>query len=250
VGKTRSRASGARRDASGRAANAILQNADGYEQVATDAFQEIVADLYDGFLSAEDRRGVLPPDRGVIPPLVKWGNPQSGPYTWPVDATGQILGLQTGVVNLPPANVRMGLFAWAALGHETAGHDILHADTGLADELARAVWDALIKQKMTGLARYWSDRIDETASDVLLGTPLVCAPELEMAPRLGALLEWAAHGVAAPRGHHPSRHPPCCLQPPGIVLEQGAPGRGRPLGLEGELLGDPQRIPQEALPCP
>jgi len=68
-------------------AQAILQKGEGYNWVATDAFEEVVSDLYDGFLSAEDRRGIDPPDRGTIPPLVKWGNPSSGPYTWPVDAT-------------------------------------------------------------------------------------------------------------------------------------------------------------------
>jgi hypothetical protein len=74
----------------------------------------------------------------------------------------------TGVVSLPPAHARGGLLAWGALGHETAGHDILHADIGLDEELAEAVFDALNDQNLgRGLARYWSSRIDETASDVL-----------------------------------------------------------------------------------
>ena len=59
----------------------ILQNGEGYNWIATDSFQEIVSDLYDGFLSAEDRRGINPPDKGKIPPLVKWGRPDHGPYT-------------------------------------------------------------------------------------------------------------------------------------------------------------------------
>ncbi|MEZ6114036.1 MAG: hypothetical protein R3C99_23940, partial [Pirellulaceae bacterium] len=36
-------------------AHAILQNGERYEDQATDAFQEVVSDLYDGFLSMEDR---------------------------------------------------------------------------------------------------------------------------------------------------------------------------------------------------
>jgi hypothetical protein len=146
-------------------AQAILQQGEGFAPDATDAFQEVVSDLYDGFLSAEDRQGVHPPDRGVIPPLVKWGNPDSGPYTWPVDATFSF-GLRAGVVNLPPANARKGLLAWAALGHETAGHDILHADTGLQPELAAALQQNLDSLGY-GLAEYWSSRIDETSSDVM-----------------------------------------------------------------------------------
>jgi hypothetical protein len=146
-------------------AQALLQQGEDYLQLATDAFQEVVSDLYDGFLSAEDRRGVKPPDHGVVPPLVKWGNPEWGPYTWPVDATAAF-GAGAGVVSLPPAHARAGLLAWSALGHETAGHDILHADDGLTLELADELRRRLT-QLGHGLADYWADRIDETASDVM-----------------------------------------------------------------------------------
>jgi hypothetical protein len=148
-------------------AQAILQRGEAYEPRARPAFQEVVADLYDGFLSAEDRRGVAPPDRETLPPMVKFGSPDAGPYTWTVDATTSF-GLRVGVVSLPPANARRGLLAWAALGHETAGHDILHADDGLLDQVSTAVRAALLGDGATrALAGYWADRIDETASDVL-----------------------------------------------------------------------------------
>jgi hypothetical protein len=148
-------------------AQTILQNGENYQTKATDAFQEVVSDLYDGFLSAEDRRNVKKPDYEVIPPLVKWGNPDYGPYTFPIAATASF-GLQMATVNLPPANARKGLFAWAALGHETVGHDILSADEGLIEELGRQVEAAIQKNKIgNGLAEYWSTRIDETASDIL-----------------------------------------------------------------------------------
>lgn len=147
-------------------AQAILQNGEGYAERQTDAFQEVISDLYDGFLSAEDRVGVEPPDRGVTPPLAKWGRPDFGPYTFPVDAT-EIFGCHAAVVSLPPANTRQGLLAWAALPHETAGHDILSADTGLRGQLIQAVRGALRDANMPFLARYWSSRIDETAADVM-----------------------------------------------------------------------------------
>jgi hypothetical protein len=84
-----------------------------------------------------------------------------------VDAT-RTFGLTVGVVNLPPANARHGLCAWAALGHECGGHDILHADRGLLTELSDRVGAALTKAKLgTRMSNYWSSRIDETASDVL-----------------------------------------------------------------------------------
>ncbi len=153
-------------------AEAILQNGTDFEAKATNAFEEVISDLYDGFLSEESRNStgqkIKPPDRGVIAPLVKWGNPDAGPYTWPVDAT---LGLnvRAAVVSLPPAHLKAGLLAWSALGHETAGHDILHADTGLLQELGSKVYNAIISNLggNSFLASYWRNCIDESASDVM-----------------------------------------------------------------------------------
>lgn len=148
-------------------AQAILQNGEGFEEVTTDAFEEVVSDLYDGFLSAGNRAGLKTADNVVLAPLVKWGNPGFGPYTWPINATGSF-NCEAAVVSLPPANAHAGLFAWAALGHETAGHDILNADDGLAGEMAGRVRQALLAAHIgAGLATYWSQRIDETASDVM-----------------------------------------------------------------------------------
>lgn len=150
-------------------AQAILQNGEGYQQKATDAFQEVLSDLYDGFLSEEDRHGIKKPDLSVIPPLAKWGCPNDGPYTWTAASTRYFaFGKQAAIVNLPPAHARCGLLAWAALAHETAGHDILEADNGLLSELANAVGQALLSGDVGNiLPDYWAERIDETASDVL-----------------------------------------------------------------------------------
>jgi phosphoglycolate phosphatase-like HAD superfamily hydrolase len=148
--------------------HAILQNGERFEDKATDAFEEVVSDLYDGFLSAQDRRGIKAPDHIVLAPLVKWGNPDFGPYTWPIDATMEAFDVGAAIVNLPPSNARRGLAAWAALGHETAGHDILHADEGLQAQLAAAVQTKLEAANIGfGFPEYWASRIDETASDVL-----------------------------------------------------------------------------------
>jgi len=47
-------------------AHSIIQNGEGYYEATTDGFQEVISDLYDGFLSAEDRQGVKCPDKGTI----------------------------------------------------------------------------------------------------------------------------------------------------------------------------------------
>src|SRR5262245_56790914 len=176
-------------------AQALLQRGERFEAKALGSFQEVVADLYDGFLSAEDRRGVNPPDKEVDPPLVKFGNPDFGPYTWPADAT-ETFGLKVAVVNLPPANARRGLMAWPALGHETAGHDILHADNGLLAEVSAAVRSGLAADDSTAdLAGYWADRIDETASDVF--------GILNMGPAAGIDLIGFFRGLSAAAGQPP-----------------------------------------------
>lgn len=142
---------------------------------ALKALQEVVSDLYDGFLSAADRGDVKPPDHGAVPPLVKWGRPGFGPYAWTTPATASY-GCDCGLVNMPPAFRMQGLAAWAALGHETSGHQVLHADDGLRGALARAVYDRIMQSDAVtlsdpdnreALALYWSDRIDESASDVM-----------------------------------------------------------------------------------
>jgi len=147
-------------------AQALLQQGEGYLEVQTDAFQEVISDLYDGYLSAADRGGVKRPDLGVTAPLVKWGYPDRGPYTFPADSTHS-LGVHCGIVNLPPSHARGGLLGWAALPHELSGHGILHADLGLLNELRHKIYNALQPQFGHSLARYWSNRTDEAASDVL-----------------------------------------------------------------------------------
>ena len=160
----------------------INQRVSGYQKNATHAFEESIADLYDGFLSMEERRGVKTPDHETVSPLVKWGNPNDGPYTWPAD-TGSRIGLKMAVVNMPPAYSK-NVALWAALGHETGGHDILHADDGLLGELAKTVETKILEKSSPSLkkqkvifngrkiplvkfvADYWKNRIDETASDV------------------------------------------------------------------------------------
>lgn len=146
---------------------------DGANTLGVNAFQEVVSDLYDSFLSEELRAGnqtgipIEPPTYGTIPPLVKYGNAEFGPYTWTVDATSQILGMKCAIVSLPPSQIKGGLLAWSALGHETGGHDILHADEGLLEELAQKVYTAVMESfRSRSLANYWAKCIDETVSDV------------------------------------------------------------------------------------
>jgi len=176
-------------------AQAILQHGEDYNKKTTDAMQEVVSDLYDGFLSAEDRRDIKPPDIGIVAPLVKWGNSEYGPYTWPVDSTIGF-GVKAAIVNLPIANAQRGIFAWAALGHESAGHNIINADTGLRQELRNCLWNGMQNANLASLLPdYWGSRIDETASDVL--------GILNMGPAAGIALIGYFRALNAASGREP-----------------------------------------------
>jgi len=167
----------------------------------TRALQEVVGDLYDGFLGAEARDGVKPPDDGRLPPLVRWGRPDLGPYTWPVRWTSQ-LGARAGVVGFPPAAARRGLLLWAALSHETAGHDFLSADRGLREELAGVARRALGRRG----GDYWAKRIDEAASDLLGILNMGPVVALAIVVHLRALRANAG-GPPRLRGRGPARRP-------------------------------------------
>ena len=76
--------------------------------------------------------------------------------------------IEIGIVYLPVQLGYHGLLAWATLGHETSGHDILRADIGLIDELKGAVKDALLKENVDPtLIEYWIFCFEETESDVM-----------------------------------------------------------------------------------
>ncbi|HTP60329.1 MAG TPA: hypothetical protein VMM82_15510 [Spirochaetia bacterium] len=169
-------------------AQAILQHAESFEPQATGAFQEVVADLYDGFLSHEDRANIKLPDRDTITPIVKWGNPEDGPYTITIESARQ-LGVECAIVNLPPAIARGVLVAWSSLAHETAGHDVAHADIGLVPEMKQTVRNAILTSKKIGnatirntLATYWSNCMDETSADIMGILNMGPAPAIGMIP--------------------------------------------------------------------
>jgi hypothetical protein len=169
-------------------AQSIIQHATHFQRDATSAFQEVVSDLYDGFLSAEDRQHIKMPDFEVIAPIVKWGNPEDGPYTITIEQAQQIK-VQNAVVSLPPAIAQGVLVAWSSLAHETAGHDIAHADDGLVPEMQAAVANAIRKDTKIKsaamknlLATYWSNCMDETSADVMGILNMGPAPAIGMIP--------------------------------------------------------------------
>jgi hypothetical protein len=135
---------------------------------ATDAFQEILFDLYDTFLNPQWRR--FRPNFSRLPPAMKWGNPYDmAPYAWDTRATQPFFGVECGVVSMPPAYAKRGLLGWAAAGHECCGHDILSADAGLHAEVEETLKEQIAKlePRLRPLGQYWLQRWDEAAADVI-----------------------------------------------------------------------------------
>lgn len=139
-------------------------------RAAINSFQEVVIDLYDNFLSNMRRQGLKPPDHVILPPLVRSSaQDMGGPMTMPVDEMSKI-GVESAIVYFPPEYMRGGLLAWSCWSHEVSGHDILHAHTGVIEELSNVVVKK-IREQVKGydpLIESWAKlRIDESASDIL-----------------------------------------------------------------------------------
>lgn len=128
----------------------------------TKAAQELVSDLHDEFA-----KGAFP-YRRTTPSLHIWSQ-TVGPYTYNINAL-ETLGLKTSMVVMPIVNSLGGLFAWTTYAHEVAGHNNLHARACIDNELQTTIFNKLhygSSHITKDLAEYWSDRSDETLSDVL-----------------------------------------------------------------------------------
>jgi hypothetical protein len=187
-------------------ASGVLQRAEGFLPEQTWALQEVVSDLYDGFLSVEDRQGIKTPDHDVPAPIVHWGSNEGGPRA----VTSEMLdplGIKAGVVTLPVGSARAGLIMWAALSHEACGHDVIGGDEGLVEEMQRAVAAELWSHGFGSRAHYWSSRVHEVVSDVVGVLNLGPTAVLSTIALLRAM-EWRATGVPTlgmrTQGGHPA----------------------------------------------
>jgi hypothetical protein len=125
-------------------------------------FESVISNLYRSFLSKRQRTNVALPLIETIPPLATFAaSADQGPFTLPSDAVKQLVTASIGIVSLP-ACYRGHPLIWPAVAHETGGHDVLHADPGLLQELETTVQ----REVPGGLGRLWAGWIDEAASDV------------------------------------------------------------------------------------
>ncbi len=127
-------------------------------------FLAVISDLYRSFLSKAQRAPANVPLVEQLPPLATFAHkPDDGPFTIPADDMSKLCGSKIGVVSLP-SSYRDHPLIWAALAHETGGHDVLHADANLLPELRAGVADLLADRRFFG--QLWGYWMDEAASDV------------------------------------------------------------------------------------
>jgi hypothetical protein len=152
---------------------ALFQHTPGFSQAAPlRRFLAVVCDLYDSFLNAEKRAGLMLPMDEVLPPLATFQHTgDRGPFTIEVDLVRKFAGGATGLVSLPATFADHPLL-WASLCHETGGHDVIHADEGLLSELQALIGPTLAglpmpagvsAEQMAALWHYW---MDEAAADI------------------------------------------------------------------------------------
>jgi len=153
-------------------AGAIYQHAAGFSLAPhLQRFLAVVSNLYRSFLDRKKRAAADFPLRQSLPPLASFkfvGD--HGPFTIPVDSIEQLIDGSVGVVSLPATYADHPVL-WPSLAHETGGHDVVHADQGLLEELQGGLNQALRRISVPGLTAdelvaLWAYWMDEAVADV------------------------------------------------------------------------------------
>lgn len=135
-------------------------------------FLAVVSNLYRSFIDANKRANAGVALVESTPPLALFQSVSNGPFTIESDVMKQKVGVSIGVVSLP-ATYRDHPVIWAGLAHEVGGHDVVHADAGLMEEMVKKAQALLSPHAPPGNhdtaaknALVWSYWMDEAAADV------------------------------------------------------------------------------------
>jgi hypothetical protein len=209
----------------------------------------VVSNLFRSFLAASRRRALNVPLVETLPPLATFSRSGGmGPFTYTCDDIRRHTGGTVGVVSLPAA-IRSHPILWSTLAHETGGHDVLHADAGLLDELEAGVNGLFEAPPLNGsrklsppqaIAAVWRYWMEETASDAYAVLNMGPTFALNLAAYFAALTA-RSEGIDRPRlptvcGFNPGdptqaldTHPPDLLRMSvvcGVVEELAGLDRG------------------------
>ena len=137
-------------------------------------FLAIVSNLYRSFVDANKRTAAGVTLVTDTPPLALFQSTSDmGPFTIEFDLMKEKFGMSIGLVSLP-ATYRDHPVIWAGLAHEVGGHDVVHADHGLIEEMVTKTRALLTPnfdprhnlETATLNALIWSYWMDEAAADV------------------------------------------------------------------------------------
>ena len=185
---------------------AVYDHSDATVRPQLRQFLAVVSNLYRSFLSASKRASADVPLVEQVPPLAMFQQrADMGPFTITSDQTQQALDSSIGVVSLPSV-YRDQPVLWAALAHETGGHDVVHADADLLPQLRDGVQKLfpggtvgatgqVSMQRLQGIL--WAYWMDEAVADVY--------GVLNIGPTFGINL--AAFFAALNNAFHPSPTP-------------------------------------------
>ena len=157
----------------------VYQHAPGLTKVDTGPqlkrFLAVVSNLFRSFSDADKRTAAGVDLVTLTPPLACFqaDTGRQGPYTIESDLMQQNLGIEIGIVSLP-ATYRDHPVIWSVLSHEVCGHDVVHADDGLLNEMKHAAQEMLAPNFSPHRpldpaalnALLWSYWMDEAAADV------------------------------------------------------------------------------------
>jgi hypothetical protein len=143
----------------------VYQHADNGLRPELNRFLAVISDLYDSFLNKSQRTHLRIELSETLPPLAMFQSlPTNGPFTIPCDLVGGLFGGKIGVVSLP-ATFADHPFFFGSLSHETGGHDVVHADAGLLDQLRQQVYSLFPGQDESWLGLLWDYWMDEATAD-------------------------------------------------------------------------------------
>jgi hypothetical protein len=177
----------------------VYQHADKAILPQLNRFLAVISDLYVSFLNRSERTHLQIKLSETLPPLAVFqSSPSSGPFTIPSDMIKTLTGGSIGVVSLPATFANHPLF-FASLSHETGGHDVIHADHGLMQQLREQVYAVFPDPQDRWQALLWDYWMDEAAADVY--------GVLNMGPSFGANIALLLAVFIAQAGGQASKKP-------------------------------------------
>ncbi|HXJ94703.1 MAG TPA: hypothetical protein VMT20_17805 [Terriglobia bacterium] len=143
----------------------VYQHKDNSIRPQMNRFLAVISDLFMSFLNWSDRKNLKIALTETLPPLAVFQSvPDNGPFTLPCDMIDKLTGGTIGVVSLPATFADHPLF-FGSLAHETGGHDVIHADRGLMQQLRQEVYSLFPDSSSAWQALLWDYWMEEAAAD-------------------------------------------------------------------------------------